>query len=98
MKKEHNKIYKNNTNNNNINMNNNKEIPLNNLNNNNPKNAYFNSSNFSFKPTNIQQVSSEEINKFIQSIQSQQKQITRVQIPISQQQMNNNINQNLNQI
>jgi len=83
MKKEDNKIYKNNTNNKNINMNNNinqnpvmnnnKEIPLNNLNNNKPKNAYFNSSNFSFKPTNIQQVSSEEINKFIQSIQSQQK-------------------------
>jgi len=32
-------------------MNNNKEIPLNNLNNNSPKNDYFNSNNFSFKPT-----------------------------------------------
>ena len=78
MKKEDNKIYKNNTNNKNINMNNNKEIPLNNLNNNNPKNAYFNSSNFSFKPTNIQQVSSEEINKFIQNTQAQQQQMNPV--------------------
>jgi len=56
MKKEDNKIDKNNTNNKNINMNNNinqntvmnnnKEIPLNNLNNNNLKNDYFNPSNF----------------------------------------------------
>ena len=63
----------------------NNEIPLNNLNNNinDPINK-FNPNNFSFKPTNIQQVSAEEVNAFIQK--NQQKNNT------------NNINNNNNNI
>ena len=76
--------FNNNINNNMINNKNN-EIPLNNLNNNinDPINK-FNPNNFSFKPTNIQQVSAEEVNAFIQK--NQQKNNT------------NNINNNNNNI
>ena len=73
----------------------NKDIAINNLNNNtenNAQNNYFNSNNFSFKPTNIQQISSEEVNKFIQNTQQQssypqtQPSNSQQQIPYSQQQ------------
>jgi hypothetical protein len=90
-------------------INNNKEMALNNLKNDNKKdNYYFNSNNFSFKPTNIQQVSSEEVSKFIQSTQQQQQQQqsglnipqtqqqpinNQIPIPYNQQQINNNQNQ-----
>ena len=76
--------FNNNINNNMINNKNN-EISLNNLNNNinDPINK-FNPNNFSFKPTNIQQVSAEEVNTFIQK--NQQKNNT------------NNINNNNNNI
>ena len=73
----------------NANVNNivNKEIKLDNLNKDSTQTNYFNSNNFSFKPTNIQQVSSEEVNKFIQN--TQQKSLYP-QDPINR---NNNINQ-----
>ena len=79
-----NKNFNNNMRNNNIKINNvstpninqaenlnnaNKEISLNNVNNN--ANNYFNANNFSFKPTNIQQISTEEVTKFIQNTQQQ---------------------------
>ena len=87
----------------NINANVNNEIPLNNnISNNNPNNNYFNPNNFSFKPTNIQQVSSEEVNKFIQNSQqkiiesSEQKNNNEMLMPNNQQQINNNINQDNN--
>ena len=52
-----------------------KEIPINNLNNNiNENTNKFNPNNFSFKPTNVQQISAEEVNAFIQK--NQQKNIT----------------------
>ena len=108
---------KNNNNNNNYNINNNNNmnnniinknnnfIPLNNLNNNiNDQNNKFNPNNFSFKPTNIQQVSAEEVNAFIQksqqknignnniSLTEQPKIISPIQPSLNQPQINANIN------
>ena len=77
-------------------------IPLNNL---NEQNNKLNMNNFSFKPTNIQQISAEEVNAFIQKSQQKNNQnqqesnpssISQIQPSLNQPQINTNINPNIN--